>query len=498
MANKNKNSNTLVADDDDDQTAELEVLTLRRAFDERDEELEADADTFDIDDLDVDIQEGVSVADLRTDLRTRSETIDRLQFDIEQLRAKWLGLEAEIKSREELTENLATELKSVNRSLNRKIKLLAKRDNKIKALKAEIRERETAFSELAAKADALEVEKHELLAGDEITALRDEVQRLEGRLVSQSDEIRESRRQQQRTEQYADELRQRLDDSSAESARANDEKIKLEESAAEASARLAALESKQADTEAHAAELEQTLADIQQQHEQELKTLRFELGEAESTITESQQLNEELAGDLMNTRGFKEQLEEMLTAHETTSNEKIEALEKTVSKQQTTIEDYEYKLQKKSDAINCLLAELAKKSKEIDSIGEMEDVIQEIDDRMSERIEDRPKTAGERVTRLLVGHFDDQELRFPLFKNRLTIGRTQQNDIQLDAQYISRRHAVLATEGNDTRIIDWGSRNGVYVNKHRVTEHFLQNGDIVTIGTADFRYEERPKRDASA
>ena len=77
----------------------------------------------------------------------------------------------------------------------------------------------------------------------------------------------------------------------------------------------------------------------------------------------------------------------------------------------------------------------------------------------------------------------------------MTIGRTEQNDIQLKAAYISRRHAVIATEGDSTRVIDWGSKNGVFVNSKRVTEHFLKNGDIVAIGTAKFRYEERPKRE---
>ena len=52
------------------------------------------------------------------------------------------------------------------------------------------------------------------------------------------------------------------------------------------------------------------------------------------------------------------------------------------------------------------------------------------------------------------------------------------------------------TEGDTTRVVDWGSKNGVYVNSKRVTEHFLKSGDRVTIGDASFRYEERPKRDA--
>ena len=93
------------------------------------------------------------------------------------------------------------------------------------------------------------------------------------------------------------------------------------------------------------------------------------------------------------------------------------------------------------------------------------------------------------------GEVDGQELRFPLFKDRLTIGRTEQNDIQLKATCVSRRHAVIVTDRDTTRVIDWGSKNGVYVNSDRITEHFLKNGDAVRIGTADFRYEAFPKRD---
>jgi pSer/pThr/pTyr-binding forkhead associated (FHA) protein len=100
------------------------------------------------------------------------------------------------------------------------------------------------------------------------------------------------------------------------------------------------------------------------------------------------------------------------------------------------------------------------------------------------------------VTRMLVGTVDNQEVRFPLFKNRLTIGRTNNNDIQLRADWVSRRHAVVITEQDTTRVIDWGSKNGVYVNSRRIKEHFLSHGDVVTIGNARFRYEERVKKDS--
>ncbi len=138
--------------------------------------------------------------------------------------------------------------------------------------------------------------------------------------------------------------------------------------------------------------------------------------------------------------------------------------------------------------------ELKKRSEAIESISEIEDAIHELDEKMSEQIDDRSGVERKRVTRLLIGNIDGQELRFPLFKDRLTIGRTVDNDIQLKAPYMSRCHAVIVTDEDGTRIVDQDSKNGIYVNSNRVTERILRNGDVVTIGAADFKFEERPKR----
>jgi len=170
---------------------------------------------------------------------------------------------------------------------------------------------------------------------------------------------------------------------------------------------------------------------------------------------------------------------------------------KTVGK----VAELEEKLEARSEAINVLLSELARKTEQMESIAEIGDVISDIDDRISEQFEepDEPRRAQrpqERITRVLVGKIGDKLLRFPLFKDRLTIGRTTDNDIQLNAPCISRRHAVVTTDGETTSVIDWGSKNGVHVNSKRITEHFLVNGDVVTIGNAHFRYEDRRKRDA--
>ncbi len=131
-------------------------------------------------------------------------------------------------------------------------------------------------------------------------------------------------------------------------------------------------------------------------------------------------------------------------------------------------------------------------------IDEIESVVPDIDERVLEGglsdNEGATHSSLDRTTRLLIGSVDGQVLRFPLFKDRLTIGRTKDNDIQLKAAYVSRRHAVIQTDGEQTRIIDWGSKNGIQVNSARVSEHFLQHGDTVLIGNARFRYEERRMR----
>jgi len=198
----------------------------------------------------------------------------------------------------------------------------------------------------------------------------------------------------------------------------------------------------------------------------------------------------------------------MMTNNEEDAQQRIADLEKKIRKLTDLAEAFEQKLDTKNTAINVLLGELSKKSEQIDSIGEIEDVIQEIDSRMSGKFDEPREDVvqqqnavhivgdRDRITRVLVGNVGDQELRFPLFKDRVTIGRTAENDIQLKMAYVSRRHAVVLTEGDATRVIDWGSKNGVYVNSEKVKERYLSNGDIVSVGNAKFRYEERPKRDS--
>jgi hypothetical protein len=92
------------------------------------------------------------------------------------------------------------------------------------------------------------------------------------------------------------------------------------------------------------------------------------------------------------------------------------------------------------------------------------------------------------VARMLVRIKDSQEIRYPIYKDTVTVGRTGDNDIQVNDKHVSAYHALLFGKDDDIYIEDLQSRNGVYVNGVRVTNEKLKDGDEITIGDADFLY----------
>jgi len=71
---------------------------------------------------------------------------------------------------------------------------------------------------------------------------------------------------------------------------------------------------------------------------------------------------------------------------------------------------------------------------------------------------------------------------------RTTIGRSPECGIFLDDVTVSRKHAVIAKNGDDFRIEDEGSLNGTFVNKKRVEAADLENGDELQIGKYRLTY----------
>ena len=61
-------------------------------------------------------------------------------------------------------------------------------------------------------------------------------------------------------------------------------------------------------------------------------------------------------------------------------------------------------------------------------------------------------------------------------------GRHPDSDIFLDDITVSRRHAELEREADGWHVRDVGSLNGTYVNRERIEEAVLQDGDELQIG----------------
>ncbi|HWZ63337.1 MAG TPA: FHA domain-containing protein [Steroidobacteraceae bacterium] len=100
------------------------------------------------------------------------------------------------------------------------------------------------------------------------------------------------------------------------------------------------------------------------------------------------------------------------------------------------------------------------------------------------------EAAPDGATRLLIQSSGEREVVHVLAR-KTSIGRTPDNDLQIDAKYISRHHAVILAGPAHTIIEDLNSTNGVLVNGRRISRQTLKDGDQVTIGRSQYRFAVR-------
>jgi FHA domain/von Willebrand factor type A domain len=85
---------------------------------------------------------------------------------------------------------------------------------------------------------------------------------------------------------------------------------------------------------------------------------------------------------------------------------------------------------------------------------------------------------------------DGNASRYPLRTTNVRIGRHRDNDICLQNDSISRRHALLHFNADNRRFVitDLGGDNGVIVNKVKQQSHELSDGDLVELGEVRLRF----------
>ena len=107
----------------------------------------------------------------------------------------------------------------------------------------------------------------------------------------------------------------------------------------------------------------------------------------------------------------------------------------------------------------------------------------------------RPVDADEVLARVIVAHAGEHVEERPLRLGRLIIGRTVDNDVQIDSKFISRHHCQIVTNADGSVLEDLNSTNGVYVKSKRVRKHHLNDGDVIVLGKHEIMYlDERSAR----
>jgi hypothetical protein len=75
-----------------------------------------------------------------------------------------------------------------------------------------------------------------------------------------------------------------------------------------------------------------------------------------------------------------------------------------------------------------------------------------------------------------------------LTPGRVVIGRTSDNELQIESKFVSRHHAQVVTTVDGSVVEDLNSTNGVSLNGKRVRRHKLSSGDILKFGTHEVTY----------
>lgn len=84
------------------------------------------------------------------------------------------------------------------------------------------------------------------------------------------------------------------------------------------------------------------------------------------------------------------------------------------------------------------------------------------------------------------------QMAFPMRKKVLTLGRSEQSDICIDFEKISRAHCVFTFENPVWKVNDCGSMNGILVNGKKVSEKILCDGDLVEVSVFQIVFADKP------
>lgn len=102
-------------------------------------------------------------------------------------------------------------------------------------------------------------------------------------------------------------------------------------------------------------------------------------------------------------------------------------------------------------------------------------------------VDSRPGSATLQIT-----HGPNRGEHLAITGDRVTIGRNRHCDLTLDHVTVSRRHAEIRSDGQRYTLVDAGSLNGTYHNRHPADTADLSDGDELRIGVYRLVFRSNP------
>lgn len=98
---------------------------------------------------------------------------------------------------------------------------------------------------------------------------------------------------------------------------------------------------------------------------------------------------------------------------------------------------------------------------------------------------------GGEIASLEVFHDSEsmQQFKFPAGESRIMIGRSEDSELRLKSEFVSRHHALIIRAKDGLYIEDLNSFNGTIVNSEKISRCKLNPGDVIMIG----RFEIKPR-----
>jgi chromosome segregation ATPase len=235
------------------------------------------------------------------------------------------------------------------------------------------------------------------------------------------------------------------------------------------------------------------------QLEFELATMRGEMDEWGSVLRSAQQERSGHLASIAAAESRVRELEQAAAARE----QRVRALEKDSATQSARLRELENELHAAEEVAQRLEADTRNRAARITELERSAEARQAGTD-TNPVLGEPARQAGEEAhgaepvpdgaTRLLIHGADGREVVHVLGR-KTSIGRTPDNDLQLDAKFISRHHAVILVGPAGAIIEDLNSTNGVQVNGRRVTRQTLRDGDQIAIGRMHYRFVVRKGAD---